>query len=341
MFWTLVQEVHADLNDLRSIITANEALRDLLFPTNISIESPAVTGVLQPIRDSSPTKPVWAEHDHCAAVTRLYSILEDFIDSIIKEYLKLLPDIFPSYHDLPPQTLTQHRIGVSQILAKLGDKGLYRYLTELDALRGITDGYTGNRYALLSEAFLIDPQNYRADRINSVFGYLGIANIWAGVEKHSGVVEYMKTRDPNDTPKTILKRLVDDRNLASHSGATSVLGVDEILSLISFTEAIVEAIAQIARKKCAVLQCSAGTRLEMFEVLHRFNNKVVGVRFLLGSVRVGDQLIVLDHVGAYRAKVLSIRHHETVLETADADTFDELGLQLDVTVAKNARLFSY
>lgn len=202
-------------------------------------------------------------------------------------------------------------------------------------------GQLGWATRLLSEAFLIDPQNYRADQINSVFRYLGIGDIWAGVEKHSAVLEHMKTRDPNDTPRTILKNLVEDRNLASHSGATSVLAIDGILSLISFIDAIVEAIGQIARKTCAVLQCSVGARLEMFEVLHRFSEKVVGVRFLKGTVTVGDHLIVLDQVGALRAKILSIRHHGTVLETADAGTFDQLGLQLDVTVAKTARLLSY
>src|ERR1700683_385162 len=166
MFWTTVDEAHADLNNLRRVVASNEVIRDLLFPTNVALEDPLVGAVLKPIRGTAPTRPVWALYDYCAAVTRLYSILEDFADSILKEYLALLPMIFPNYNDLPQQTITQHRIGVSQILAKLGDKGPFKHLSELETLRGITDGYSGQKYALLSDAFLTDTQNYRAEQIN-------------------------------------------------------------------------------------------------------------------------------------------------------------------------------
>ena len=341
MFWTTVEEAHANLGDLRSVVATNEALRDLLFPTNVVDEDPAVGVALNPIRDIAPARTAWAIHDYCAAVTRLYSILEEFVDSILKEYLTLLPEIFPNYNNLPQPTLTQHRMGVSQILSKLGDKGLFRHLTEIETLRGITDGYSGRKYALLSDAFLTDTQNYRSEQINILFAYLGISNIWAGVEKHSRVAEYMKTRDSNDTPKTLLKKIVDDRNMASHSGLTSVLASDEILSLIAFIETVVTAISEIVRKTCAASQCLAGIRTEMFQVQHLFSNMIVGVRFLKGSVRVGDSLLALDRHGAFKATVLSIRHHQDVLESADADSFDELGLGLDVQVGGSARLASY
>jgi hypothetical protein len=341
MFWTTVEEAHTDLGDLRSVVATNEALRDLLFPTNPAGEDPAVGAALKLLRDTAPARPVWALHDYCASVTRLYSILEEFVDSILKEYLTLLPEIFPNYNDLPQPTLVQHRMGVSQILAKLGDKGLFRHLTEIETLRGITNGYSGQKYALLSDAFLTDTQNYRTEQINALFAYLGISNIWAGVEKHPRVAEYMKTRDPNDTPRTLLKKIVDDRNLASHSGITSVLAPDEILSLIAFIETVVTAIGEIVRKTCATLECSAGIRTEMFEVQHLFSGKIVGVRFLKGSVRVGDSLIALDRHGAFKVTVLSIQHHEDVLEAADADSFGELGLGLDVEVGNSARLVGY
>jgi hypothetical protein len=341
MFWTTVEEAHADLGDLHDVVATNETLRDFLFPTNVAGEDPVVGAALSAIRHTAPARPVWAFHDHCAAITRLYSILEEFVDSVLKEYLALLPDIFPNYNDLPQPTLTQHRIGVSQILAKLGGKGLFGHLTEIETLRGITNGYSGQKYTLLSEAFLTDTQNYRAEQINALFAYLGISNIWAGVEKHSRVAEYMKMRDPNDTPKTLLKKIVDERNLASHSGTTSVLAPEEILSLIAFIETVVRAIAEIVRKTGATFQCSVGIRTEMFEVQHIFSNMIVGARFLKGSVRVGDSLLALDHDGAFKATVLSIRHHHDVLESADADSFNEVGLGLDVKVGKFARLTSY
>jgi hypothetical protein len=142
-------------------------------------------------------------------------------------------------------------------------------------------------------------------------------------------------------PMTLLKKIVDDRNLASHSGITSVLAPDEILSLIAFIETVVTAIAEIVRKTGATFQCAVGIRTEMFHVQHLFSNMIVGVRFLKGSVKVGDPLLALDHGGAFKATVLSIHHHDDVLESADADSFAEIGLGLDVKVGKSARLTSY
>lgn len=316
MFWTTVEQSHADLEDLRRVVATNEALRNLLFPTVIASDPAALAEALAKIRQTAPAKPIWAFHDYCAAITRLYSVLEDFIDSILKDYLALLPTIFPNYNELPSQTLTQHRMGVSQILSKLGDRGIFRHLTELETLRGIADGYSGKKYVLLSDAFLTDTQNYRAEQINNLFAYVGVSNIWAGVERHPSVSEYMKTRDPNDTPKTLLKKIVDERNLAAHSGITNVLGPDEILSMISFIREIVTAVAEIARKTCASLECSAGIRVQMFQVEHLFDNMIVGVKFLTGSVRVGDSLIAIDRRGAYRVTILSIRHGKSILESA-------------------------
>lgn len=77
MFWTTVEETHVDLEDLRRVVATSEALRDLLFPTKAINEPAAVGEVLKPIRQTASSKSVWAFHDYCAAITRLYSILED------------------------------------------------------------------------------------------------------------------------------------------------------------------------------------------------------------------------------------------------------------------------
>ncbi len=341
MFWSVVERVRKDLEDLQSVVSANERLKALVFSPKPVGNFGNITEELRSIEQTSPARSVWALYDHCAAVTRLYAIFEDFVDSIVKEYLEALPSIFPNYVDLPPSVLNQHRHGVAQILSKLGDKGLYRHLSERDTLVGITDGYLGRGYSLLADAFLTDTQNYRADQINITFGYLNISDIWAGVEKHSELLNYMKSRDPNETARTIINKLIQDRNFAAHSVVTDVLSGPELISLAQFLIAIAISLSEIARKSCVTLQCSVGKRLEMFRVLHRFSNKIVGVKFLQGRVNVGDQLLVLGRDGAYRASVISIRRLDLPLESADAEKYPELGLGLDVEVENGARMISF
>jgi hypothetical protein len=341
MFWSTVERTRQDLRDLQSVVAANERLRNLIFSSNKDDLVGPTGDEFDAIRHTSPTKSGWALYDHCAAVTRLYAVFEAFVDSIIKEYLEALPDIYPAYLELPHTVVNQHRIGVAQILSKLGDKGLFKHLSERDTLTGISEGNFGRPYSLLPDAFLTDTQNYRAEQINLVFSYLDISNIWAGVEKHRELIEYMKSRDVTETPRTILNKLVADRNFAAHSVVTDVMSGPELISLARFLDALVVAISEIARKKCVVLECSRGKRLDIFHVVRVFSNQIVGVRFVAGRVEVGDQLLVLGKDGAYKATVVSIRNVGTSLTSADFDKHPELGLGLDVDVGKGARLVTF
>jgi len=341
MFWSTVGRARKDLDDLRRVVATHEELRNLAISSEHS-------GVLRRIIEENgfpppafPTRSVWVLYDHCAAITRLYAIFEDFVDNIIKEYLEALPNIYPAYLDLPQPVLTQHRIGVAQILSKLGDKGLYKHLTEQVTLQGISEGNLGRNYSLLPEAFLTDAQNYRAEQINIVFSYLAISSIWAGVEKHVEILEYMRWRDPNEAPRTILSKLVGDRNLAAHSVVSDVLSTVELLSLVRFIEVVVIAISEIARKNCVTLECSRGKRLVMFNVIHTYSNRIVGVKFIDGQINVDSPLLVLEGNRAFKARVLSIRNLTIPLESADAHSYPELGLQLDVQVRKGARLVAF
>ncbi len=340
MFWSTVERTRKDLRDLKSVVGANERLRDLIFSFGSDQPGGSLEQKFFSIQKESPAKSVWALYDHCAAVTRLYAIFEDFVDSIVKEYLEALPGIYPSYINLPATVINQHRLGVAQILSKLGDKGLFKHLSERDALTGISEGNLGRDYVLLPDAFLTDTQNYRVDQVNQVFSYLDIVNIWAGVEKHRALLQYMLSRDSNETPRTILNKLVEDRNFASHSSVSYVMSTPELISLASFLEAAVLAISEIVRKKCISLECAFGMRLEQFHVLHTYSNQIAGVRFLGGNIKIGDSLLVLAGDGAYLAQVTSIRNGSTVLENAGCDVYPELGLGLDVGVRKGDRLVS-
>ena len=162
--------------------------------------SPIVAELIS-LQATAPRRSAWSLYDHCAAITRLYAVFEGFVDALVQEYLEALPAIYPIYVELPAPIATQHRLGVAQILSKLGDSRLlFKHLTEQETLKGISAGNAGSPYTLLADAFLTDQQNYRAEQLNKIFGYLNLNNIWAGVEKHPAVAFYMTSRDPGEKP---------------------------------------------------------------------------------------------------------------------------------------------
>src|SRR5205807_4397155 len=113
-----------------------------------------------------PAKLDWQIYDHCAALTRLYAAYERYVGELVSEYVRLLPKIYVKYSELPPEITNQHRVGVGQILLKIGEKGPYKNLEEQVVVRELAAGLSGaSEYTLLADAFFIDRQNLRFEML--------------------------------------------------------------------------------------------------------------------------------------------------------------------------------
>ncbi len=211
MFSSFTNRLRAEVDTIKLVLDAHDTLRALVYPREPSEVPPAAPRAgeaapptdlekhLDTIRSSGLSKPSWQVYDHCAAFTRLYAVYEQFVEDLASDYLRVMPDLYKQYADLPVNVRKQHRIGIGQILMKLGKDGPYKSLDEGSVVKGWSEGLAGNpRYTLLPDAFLIDPQNYRAEILAGLFRYLGIEDCWAWIEKHPMVLEFMAhERDVN------------------------------------------------------------------------------------------------------------------------------------------------
>src|SRR6266567_1454628 len=169
MFSGVTSRLQSDIDTIKLVLDTHEGLRSLVFaqsPTkqaneqNVDqAETPSeLAKTLNEIRRVAPSKLSWQIYDRCAAFTRLYAVFEQFVEDLATDYLRMLPGLFPRYEDLPMNITTQHRIGIGQILLKLGKDGPFRELEERNIIRDLSHGLSGNpNYTLLRDAFLIDP----------------------------------------------------------------------------------------------------------------------------------------------------------------------------------------
>jgi len=337
MFTNLSDRASAELATLRRILRAHEELREELFPTQPDAEAHADALVLR-LRDVAPQKADWLVHDHCSAVMRIYAIFEQCIEDLAREYLGEMPVLFPTYNELPPATITQHRIGVAHILQRLAKEGHYARHSEADVLRGIAEGNAGRPYSLLVDAFLIDPQNYRADLIIKVFRTLGFEDIWSGAEKFSSLRDFMQSRDPNEDPKGLLKKIVDERNLASHTRPTDFWAPDEMQSLSTFVEILVRSICEIIDRSTVLRRRDLGMLADVGKVIHKFRNDVRGVELVKTRIVEGDKLIAVAPETAAEVTVLSLCRHRTPVALFEAESGDQLGVCFDCDLPKGTLL---
>jgi len=339
MFDSLLTRTRKEFSTTISIVDTHEALRAITFDTLAAPDLKTRNEELVDVASRAPLRTSWLLYDHCAAVTRLYAIFEGFIEEVVKGYLDALPELFPRYADLPLRIRTQHRVGVAQILLRLGKEGLFGGLSESHVIGGIAAGHQSEKYYLFADAYLIDPQNYRAELLNQIFGYLDFTDIWSGVENHELVRSFMLTRDPLETPKSLLKKLVEDRNLASHSSASSVWPAAEIRAMAAFLEAVSQGIVEIVFKNLITYQSNAKLIELVGTVIHVFSENIVGISCHGIPISTGDLVIVAQRSAAFTSRIESIQEGQITHDSLYPKLGQQIGIKLDRRVALNARIY--
>jgi hypothetical protein len=350
MFSSFTSHLQQEVETIKLVLDTHNGLRELIFRQEATRSGPGDTGsqrpdsnveqILDKIRQTAPSKPSWQVYDHCAAFTRLYAVYEQFVESLISEYLRMLPDLYQRYEDLPPAVTTQHRLGIAQVLQKLGKDGPYKELEERSIIKDLSHGLLGNpNYTLLRYAFLIDPQNYRAGVVSKLFSYLGFENSWAWVEKHPLMIAFMqRNRDSNETASTLLHDFVEYRNEASHTLVRDTVSTDEIKSIADFVVVLSETLAQLIVKQVVQRKKLLGEAAPIGLVAHKFRNQIVGVRMSAGTLAIGDPLVVVQKQACYKVTIRSIQIHETPYDRIEVREGQEIGLGLSAGANVGAQL---
>lgn len=122
------------------------------------------------LRNGAPDKLAWQILDSSAAVTRTYALWEQAICDLVEEYVGEISRLHPTYAGLAEAVRINHRVGVGYILSKWSPVNtLFSALSEEAIADGLVNGLRGNTYKLLTDAFLTDSDNYRADVVNRIF----------------------------------------------------------------------------------------------------------------------------------------------------------------------------
>jgi hypothetical protein len=156
----------------------------------------------------------------------------------------------PGYSLLHERVRIQHRIGVGHILIKWSNSptSLYANLAEKELVAGLADGLRGTSYKLLSDAFLVDSDNFRAGPLGRLFTSLGFDNAFAWVKKYDRIVDFCQTNlSGAETPESFLDGFVRTRNEAAHGNITNLASVNEISNYADFTVLVLEALSALLR----------------------------------------------------------------------------------------------
>jgi hypothetical protein len=340
----IIQKTLSMADGLRTLLAAHRTLLSAMqgaFPLGADPLNHAAYG-LAALLPQAPDKVAWQVYDHCAALTRLYAVFEQYVGELVDQYVRLLPQLYAKYTDLPECVTNQHRVGIGTILLKIGDKGPYKELEEQVIVRELAVGLSGaTEYKLLSNAFFIERQNLRFDVLCKLFRSLDFEDCATFINGHSAVEQFIRNeRAGNSTVERELGDFIDYRNEAAHRQVENVLSVEQIGAVGRFLVALGDALAgmvdeRVLRRRMDINQYTIV--LGVTEIHHN-GYVVIGTPDADVRLAVGDEVIVFGTGTCSRAIVESLQIGDRDEPEMTGNGVTEVGLRLTRPVPTPAEL---
>jgi len=199
--------------------------------------------------------------DYNSIIVSLYGFFEQFIESMIRDYVKNLNIIIPEYKKLPP-TIGKNHLDLSFKLISLVEQPRYQgNITTAEIISNLNTCLAQpNRYKLNEKAFAYHTANFRAGVITESFARLGIENISRCILNSTSFTTYLQTEYPDLDLEIIqqeekgfyyLNDLAERRNEVAH-GALPDAGIpsnDILLDYIKFFDAYSQALYEVLQNE--------------------------------------------------------------------------------------------
>jgi hypothetical protein len=335
MFDELLKTVCLKISTVRSMIKINDRLRKIVFQDSSDIKQLKENPELAALIEEIPSKDEWRIYDRSAVVTRLYAIYERFVEDLISDWLRRMPDLVPRYSDLEEKIQNTHREGIGRLLIDL-KKNRFQHLSVEKVVQGLSCGITDTgKYELLPDAFLLHEQNLRKEVLETVLKNAGIDQAWKWVINHKEIKYFVEeVRGSQNTAEGELKQLVDYRNKAAHGSTDEILGTQELLDLGDFVEALCKSLADLVTYNIILRQIDRGLVREIGKITEWFKKPQAGVAKVKEvTLTVEERVFLLlfnDELSyCYSAKIDSIQLNDISQDRVEITSEAEVGLKFD------------
>jgi hypothetical protein len=338
MFQDILEAVKKQISTVRLTVKTSENLRDFISRQKSEGELDSIRKLIQEIPDNI----IWANDEHCAVVTRLYSIYERFAEDLVRNWLLTLPKIYVNYSDLDERIKNTHKIGVGKLLINL-NKNRYKHLSITDVMKGIYLGETVDKgYQLLPDAFLIHEQNLRREILEQFLADAGILNAWSWIDKHREVQSFIKKvigRQINAEDE--LLRLINYRNEAAHGTPKDILNSESLLELCSFVEALCEALTELMTYQVIQKQESVGQAIEIGTITEWFKTPKAAIVKMqeITSLSVGGSVFLVSEAYCQLAQIENIQVNNESISVVQTALEMEVGLKFDIDAKRGLRVY--
>jgi hypothetical protein len=342
MYNAFLQRTKEAISALNKHIHTSERFRTAVFDE--TLKCAAGTPCFDPSLGSTDTAPdrlEWRIIDHCAAVTRIYAIYEQFVHEMIREHLGLLQRRI-AFSDLPGAIQSSYRIGIAKILDKK-DGPRFADLDLGQLIAGYDRALMGKEYTLEARAILMQEQNLRLPELQRFMASCGIDSVGSWIEQHRALKAFFALDDRvTASAESQMAELIKYRNDAAHGSIdiSDILHVNVLTEFCDFIAAVCEALAE--RVQLAGLQAlkAHGQATERGKVTESLKGGLVIIGPMTGVFEVGTTVYLCGEAYCLERKVMSLQLESVPQESVALTSPTELGLMLDSPGKRKATLMT-
>lgn len=338
MYTAFLERTQQSIEALKQHLATSEAMRSAIQNNSLSCGGgPPCFNLPSLLSASAPDRLEWRKIDHCAAVTRIYAIYEQFAHEMIREHLALAQSHL-AFPDLPNELIKSYRNGIATILEKK-DGPRYGHLSLLDLIEQYHLGLSNEEYTLEPLALLNHEQNLRLPELARLFAACGMPSIDTWIKKYRSLQEFFDTAERlSGSAEHEMLELIKYRNEAAHGSINvdDILGLDYLYEFCDFVAVICEAISEFVQLKGLDLLIAGGAADFRGKVDECIKADRVLIGTMTGNFRIGDTIYLCGETYSVPREILNLQLEDADRSHVALSEPTEIGLEIDKWGRKKA-----
>ena len=313
---TSLNSFQTDVNQIREYLKHIQYVNDVVGYAVLEEDNQEIKSLLNSLKEHEKSFRIEKRvFEYKAAIISLYGLLEQYVETWIKEYLDSLSSLVPEYNQIDEKIRNNHfELSLKLIDIITREFAKYKNLTKEEVLRKLNNCmFTPINYQINTEAFVLSSGNLKHNKIVDLFKLLNVDLNSELIKSESLNKEIgLQSNQISNKEKYILYNKINDlverRNQIAHgSEILDILGISGLEPYIQFLEVYCQTIFETLFEKF-IKQESIHSFQKVEKVVKIFRSQILAFEINNYTIEVGDMLIVETIEGRfYKKPILDIQ----------------------------------
>lgn len=324
----------------RAFLDANHVAREMASRFQVGLEPSHLEYDFDRLRQIAPSPTAWRIFDHCAAMSRLYALFEQFCESVLADWIEFRTKGV-KFVNLPEEIQNAYALGFP-IALQDSKKVRYSHLIAADMISEYSNALKGEKeFRLTPECLTSHKGNIRWDEISGMFGRCGVEGLTSWVGLNTNLIDHFQEKKKIlEQANSKLSEFVRYRNDAAHGlvAPDEILGRDQICDYAEFIVALCTCLSELVSHSAVEFLISSGIASDIGIVKEVKKNCVVVCNVEGANINLGDRLHLLTHRSCSVRVVNGLMLDDSPKNNIVVAVATEVGIQFDMPGIRRARV---